>query len=105
MKAVIYLRVSSERQKGSGLGRDAQEAATGRYSYSSKFARLCKCGRILAGHDAVAPHPFGDLWADGREELPECERFRLVRKPNAELLAAAIAAYQVNSPEFDPNEE
>lgn len=51
----------------------------GQYTYSSKFDRMCKCGRALAVHDAEAPHAFGDYELDSREGLPDCDKFRLAK--------------------------
>lgn len=53
--------------------------STGQYSYTSKFERLCTCGRTLGVHDAEAPHAFGDEALDPREGLPECEAFKLAK--------------------------
>ena len=69
-----------------------RDARNGQYTFSSKFDRVCKCGRTLGVHDAVAPHPFGDYALDAREELPECEKFRHDKKASPEVVAAALAA-------------
>jgi hypothetical protein len=61
-------------------GTEVRERASGRYSYSSKFERLCKCGRTLGVHDAEAPHAFGDSSLDDTPGLPDCDRFRLAKK-------------------------
>lgn len=55
-------------------------AKSGTYTYSSKWDRLCTCGRTLGVHDAEAPHAFGDLALDDREGLPECDAFKLAKK-------------------------
>jgi hypothetical protein len=64
----------------------------GQFTFCSKFDRVCKCGRTLGVHDAVAPHPFGDYALDAREELPECDKFRHDKKASPERIAAALAA-------------
>lgn len=51
--------------------------SNGQFSFTSKFDRLCKCGRTLGVHDAEAPHAFGDETLDSIPGLPECDRFRL----------------------------
>lgn len=69
----------------------AQHSRTdGRY-VCTKGARLCVCGRMEEVHDAESPRAFGDLALDGRD-LPDCARFRPVRRPDPEKLAAALAA-------------
>lgn len=52
----------------------------GQYTYSSKFERICTCGRTLGVHDAEAPHAFGDEALDPRQGLPDCEGFKLASK-------------------------
>lgn len=53
---------------------------TGQYTYSGDFSRVCQCGRVLGVHSAEAPHAFEDYSLDEREELPECEGFRPLKK-------------------------
>ncbi len=49
---------------------------TGQYSYEGNWDRLCVCGRTLGVHDSEAPHAFGDYSLDGREGLPDCDKFK-----------------------------
>lgn len=58
---------------------EVRARTTGRFTYSSKFERLCTCGRTLGVHDAEAPHAFGDYALDGRD-LPDCEGFKPTKK-------------------------
>jgi len=68
---------------------DARDEENGQYT--NKGPRLCKCGRVDGVHDAHKPKAFGDYSLDERD-LPDCEGFRAVRKPDPEALAAAMAA-------------
>jgi hypothetical protein len=70
--------------------------SNGRYTYSSKFERVCTCGRCLAAHDAEAPHAFGDYVLDSREGLPDCDKFVWNRKASPEVIEAAIVEAKAN---------
>lgn len=63
------MKTAGERNKGNG-----------QFTYSSKFERMCTCGRVLGVHDGEAPHAFEDMTLDPREGLPECNGFKLARK-------------------------
>lgn len=70
---------------------EMRNKANGQFTLSSKFERVCVCGRALGAHDAEAPHGFGDGCLDERDGLPDCERFKHDRKASPEVVKAALA--------------
>lgn len=54
--------------------------ATGRYSYSSRFERLCECGHPLGEHTAAAPHECIAVSFHTEAEGCQCRVFRLAKR-------------------------
>lgn len=69
----------------------------GRFGFSGDADRRCVCGRRLAVHDAVPPHPFGDALLEEDDVVhPDCDGFRLARPPRERALAPALAKLEVS---------
>ena len=60
--------------------RHERNKVTGRYSYSSRFERLCECGHPLGEHTAAAPHECIAVSFHAEAKGCQCQAFRLAKR-------------------------